>query len=41
MIDYSKPEVSDFLLQTIPFRAFAAKGADQETNTIISITIAN
>jgi len=41
MIDNSKPEVSDFLLQTIPFRAFAAKGADQETNTIISITIAN
>jgi len=41
MIDNSKPEVSDFLLQTIPFRAFAAKGANQETNTIISITIAN
>ena len=41
MIDNSKPEVSDFLLQTIPFRAFAAKGTDQETNTIISITIAN
>ncbi len=36
MIDNSKPEVSDFLLQTIPFRAF---GADEAGN-IISITIA-
>ena len=36
MIDNSKPEVSDFLLQTIPFRAF---GADEASN-IISITIA-
>jgi hypothetical protein len=36
MIDNSKPEVSDFLLQTIPFRAFGAS----ETANIISITIA-
>tara|TARA_R100001086_G_C11808959_1_gene251003 strand:+ start:202 stop:1182 length:981 start_codon:yes stop_codon:yes gene_type:complete len=35
MIDNSKPEVSDFLLQTIPFRAFGAS----ETADIISITI--
>jgi len=36
MIDNSKPEVSDFLLQTIPFRAFGAN----EAGNIISITIA-
>jgi len=36
MIDNSKPEVSDFLLQTIPFRAFGAN----ESGNIISITIA-
>lgn len=35
MIDNSKPEVSDFLLQTIPFRAFGAN----EAGNIISITI--
>ena len=35
MIDNSKPEVSDFLLQTIPFRAFAAS----ESANVISITI--
>ena len=35
MIDNSKPEVSDFLLQTIPFRAFAAN----EAGSVISITI--
>ena len=34
MIDNSKPEVSDFLLQTIPFRAFAAS----ESANVISIT---
>jgi|TARA_R100000084_G_scaffold52576_1_gene21980 hypothetical protein len=36
MIDNSKPEVSDFLLQTIPFRAFA----ENEASNVISITIA-
>jgi len=35
MIDNSKPEVGDFLLQNIPFRAFAAS----ESASIISITI--
>ena len=34
MIDNSKPEVGDFLLQNIPFRAFAAN----ETAPIIEIT---
>jgi len=36
MIDNSQPENGDFMLQSIPFRAFAAS----ETATIISITIA-
>ena len=36
MIDNSKPEVSDFLLQSIPFRAFGAT----ESASVISITIA-
>ncbi|HCX21001.1 MAG TPA: hypothetical protein DHN29_03740 [Cytophagales bacterium] len=36
MIDNSKPEVSDYLLQNIPFRAFAAS----ESATIVSFTIA-
>ena len=36
MIDNSKPEVSDFLLQTIPFRAFA----ENEAGSVIAITIA-
>ena len=35
MIDNSKPEVGDFLLQSIPFRAFGAS----ESDDIISITI--
>jgi hypothetical protein len=35
MIDNSKPEVGDFLTQTIPFRAFGAS----ESASIISITI--
>jgi hypothetical protein len=36
MIDNSKPEVGEYLTQTIPFRAFGAS----ETANIISITIA-
>jgi hypothetical protein len=36
MIDNSQPENGDYMLQNIPFRAFAAS----ETATIISITIA-
>tara|TARA_Y100001973_G_scaffold103549_1_gene171063 strand:+ start:631 stop:1614 length:984 start_codon:yes stop_codon:yes gene_type:complete len=36
MIDNSQPENGDFMLQSIPFRAFAAS----ESATIISITIA-
>ena len=36
MIDDSKPEMGDYLLQSIPFRAFAAN----ETAEIIGITIA-
>tara|TARA_R110000787_G_scaffold283666_1_gene396657 strand:- start:32 stop:1024 length:993 start_codon:yes stop_codon:yes gene_type:complete len=36
MIDDSKPEMGDYLLQSIPFRAFAAS----ETAEIIGITIA-
>jgi len=36
MIDNSKPEVSEYLMQSIPFRAF---GADESSN-IVSITIA-
>jgi len=36
MVDDSKPEVSEYMLQNIPFRAFAAS----ESATIISITIA-
>ena len=36
MIDNSQPENGDYMMQNIPFRAFAAN----ETATIISITIA-
>lgn len=35
LIDNSKPEMGDFMLQTIPFRAFA----DSESDNIINITI--
>ena len=36
MIDNSQPENGDYMMQNIPFRAFAAS----ETDNIISITIA-